>query len=942
MRKLRKGATLVQEYTRFVLFVSIGTLARATDRYFQRFLNYFGVNLEAGTHVRIVHFDAQEDAAAAQIPSSSREDGPLDNRCLTFVEGQTPDEESLQKLEQKGTFHFHQPDWATKAGQAKEDAGTGGNARTGRALFEAARLQVDKAIDDTVREFLAYSRQQAKVIGSKADPDGAVLQVVLTYSTPGGVGPGVKHEMVRLIERRARHLGAHVKVMSMGMGLGSIPPINPAQGIRNEVAFLHYAQADQVADLDYVGNDGSPSHPASESAVLLTNQNEFGEISTLQQFLGMVGYFKFQIACTAPGRLLTERIVDIEKNREFDDHGGPCWISTMGLSIISVDVDRVLAFAGYELMDALCTRTLTPPDSRVVRKEVLATARDLKILEQPDEPLASACVAQSELLGAAGLHDRLAGVFHARPDARFGFRLCRQLPSALRHCITRELSQNLIPALQEESRSLLKKAVKRIKDEVSQWLKLPDALKRAQASLASWRAAVKQFSDSNAETTRAAIESLKPLEQTLSDTEDEIERLAQESWLLRLLKPFTMARINRTYMLTGVAALRCHAEIELRNVLAQEVYRPLEATIAEEETRINSVVARVEALVERAKSKKEEIASVPADRLAPVGYEIVNREFLMHRIAQMFERMGGPRKITDGVFHSFLEQFGSIEGLLAGDLDETEGLLTPILEVPFEEAVRAMDVLTVFREEHPEPAKQKQIIEQQVRQAAGRLMVTGEAGKRVPWIKIAGVGSVEGASWFLKLLREADHVPSEWMPSEHGDPYSVSLLMYRTGISLDSLLQQIRRRHGVDHRSLTPDSGPDPITHVLPSVRPDRNELARTMVRALAIGAIREQAGLFAVVDSTTGDVAKGHEPGEFRRTLAKVYPARVDLTIRFVKGLISDRPGILEQLRLLREKAKNANTGIAKLIDGQAVTDVEKEADDLWLFLKRVPDGRT
>jgi len=445
--------------------------------------------------------------------------------------------------------------------------------------------------------------------------------------------------------------------------------------------------------------------------------------------------------------------------------------------------------------------------------------------------------------------------------------------------------------------------------------------------------------ETSAETARAQAESLQPVRETLGDTEEQIEALARRSAFVRFFRPFTIARLARTYRAAAETGLRGEAELALREGLDRHLFRPLRAALRQALATVDGLIARLEALRDRAATGLQGVAAAPAQRLTPVGLELATNAFCQRRTDGFIVDLGGPEKLTRRLFDALLASAGSLTGLTEGDLEAAEERVLSLCRAPFEPFAEAMDVLTVFGEEFPDRATRRDLFEQLIQEAAGRLQVTGEAGRVVPWLKIAGVGSAAAGEEASALLKDADGFPGEWLTADHGDRCTLLLVMYRSAIAVAGLLENLKRRRALmAPRPLTVESGADPIIHLLPSIRPSEVELRATIVRGLVGGSLRRVDQLVSSIDPTTDEVHLGVDGQEAQRFLAREFGARTRLTVDFVRAVGRRRQEVLAELASLEQEFARGQEGLAELIDRQAVATVRAETDRLWPYLKRLP----
>jgi hypothetical protein len=469
-----------------------------------------------------------------------------------------------------------------------------------------------------------------------------------------------------------------------------------------------------------------------------------------------------------------------------------------------------------------------------------------------------------------------------------------------------------------------------IRQEMDTCMVRMDGVRRSRRYLADLQTILAQSARTNAEVSRAVPERARPNQKMLSDIEEQSEQLAQQNAVVRAFQFLTVRRLIHTYLLAAEADLRCQAELTVRTALDQYLYRPLLATIGQEVARVDGHVARLEALRDRAATGAKDMANLPSDYLVSVGIEFATAEFCVRKTRLLIADLGGTKEATRRVFQTFLEQVKSLDVLRDRDLDAVERTLVPICQKLFEDTIKAMDVLTIFAEEFAEPGRQREVVEQLVREASGRLVVTGEAGRQIPWIKIVGFGTAAGAEGFLRLLRDTDHEIGEWLPCDHGDRYSVTLVMYRSQVSLEGHLRHLRRRLLEGAPTMTVDSGADPIIWLLPSADPGPEEVAATIVRGLAAGGISQSGTLFSHIDPETGESSLGGNAAEVHRALAESYVARLHLTLDFVRALATRHDETLAHLKALRAVLGNSGSVLAELLGEEVIQAVEQNAQDL------------
>jgi len=664
-------ASLADQHRRkaFTVVVGLGSSGcNAVDRY-AACCQQHGKDLHDGRIVRILKIDAQANEGAAS-PLTVGAPGTHTGPPVTFIPAQVPDADSLERTEAKGEFWSNDRDWASKEGQAMHTAGSGNDPRYASTVFACIRAQVRKELSALMRVYLDYRRQEANITTGDPEPDGNALRLILICSLLGGTGPGMRDAVKQEVATLAEQYGVTVRLLTIVMGLGTIDPVNPPQGVRNVIDSLQYAQAAQVCSLDYVNGDGPVRQSISESTILLTNQNRFGEIPTLERFLHSIGVFLYHYVLTDIGSQLDDRIVDIEKSNAADDHGGPCRTSTFGLSILHLDAVRFRRYAGANQMHQLCVAALGEPANRQsVRQAALRDARALSILETENEPLASQQVAQLDGLSGVGLFERIPSVYDERVRGQIGFALCEAQARARRWTLEVELARNLVPALRESCRRLCQQAASAIRQTLAFPMQKVDVLRCRQAYLADSRGILEHSAERNDAAARGVADSMRAIEENLAGQEREFEQLAAMGRLGRLFHFARVNELNSAYRLQVEAELRGEAMLAVRHALAQNLFRPLLIMIGEETAATDANIARMQALRDRKAMEMAALANQPAEQVVPVGIELVGPEFLARRTAGLVSGLGGAESVTHRVFQAFLGRIGALENLAKLNLE---------------------------------------------------------------------------------------------------------------------------------------------------------------------------------------------------------------------------------------------------------------------------------
>ncbi len=216
-------------------------------------------------------------------------DSDMDKMTLgpnEFMPVTLPDAESLEKAERAGSLWPMEANWFKKPGVSKDNNGTGGNGRTGHGLVKLNNNRTHKRIRRYLRNCGDY-QQQRQVIDKSNDKNAVnmPITVVVCLSLLGGFGPGTLIELLKIIRQEANELKLPVRIVVLGMCMGSIEPIDKETAARNQEMLYRELQAYLVGQYRNIREDHAMQQPLCDSLILISNTNNHGEFDNLDNLI---------------------------------------------------------------------------------------------------------------------------------------------------------------------------------------------------------------------------------------------------------------------------------------------------------------------------------------------------------------------------------------------------------------------------------------------------------------------------------------------------------------------------------------------------------------------------------------------------------------------------------------------------------------------------------
>jgi hypothetical protein len=858
-----------------------------------------------------------------------------------FMPVSLPDAESLKKAEGAGSLWPMRPDWFRKPGVSKDNRGTGGNGRTGRALIN---LNINR-IRKRIRRYLCNCRdyQQQRQVIDKTDDKNAVnmpITVVVCLSFTGGFGTGTLITILKIIREEATELKLPVRIVVLGMCMGSIEPIDKEAAARNQEMLCRELQAYLVGQYRDINDDDHAIHQLlCDSVILISNRNNHGEFRNLDNLITLAAQYIFYLLHTPLGRAIQEKAVDIEENWTRDDLGGQKFVSTMGLSKIHLDLPRVIYSAAHKLLNLFLGTLLTNKKQPQAVKEADIVAAELAIAETETKNLACRRLHCLSGYGNADAAEYGIAAFRQRSGHGWGFNHCCDLGNASSYTLDVELIQRLRPQMHREYEKFYAESANAIGNKILTLLQEPDGLSKATQFIEALIERTEAFKKGNNKKLELAQSKKKSIDDMLGLARDTLNRLKGIFWLWRFFCFSMKKKVQRIYPVYTEAAVRNRFEITARVILANKFYPSIMHFLTEQLAQAHKLGGNILAVGNDVGDEAKRLQNLNSVLTVPVGKQLATPEFIEHQYKVVVGFEGGEEKVFEKIFSEF---HGRYQNLIAFNHNNLNDIKETLLEYCLDMTNRdlsALNVIDVFKASCSSSAELKDLIGQGLRESNGRLTITGEADEIIPKIKFICVKDRSVGEWIVKIANEIDSSNGIWQLVEIDDPNTILFFQQRCRISMSRLINDTaalwKMPESFEERAKL---GSDPIITLLPPANCSTDEKHIVVAMGLASGCLKKSSRGYELNGQHDDPICLGTDLATIIEYIKNDYPTLVRLYRSFVKNLATNPREIFSSLEG-RTRRDAANDGdISSELGQRPFSKAREIADALMPYLRRMP----
>jgi hypothetical protein len=857
-----------------------------------------------------------------------------------FMPVTLPDAESLEKAEQAGLLWPMKPNWFRKPGVSKDNHGTGGNSRTGHGLIKLNINRTRKRIRRYLRNCGDY-QQQRQVIDKSDDKNSVnmLITVVVCLSFVGGFGTGTLTTLLKIIRQEATELKLPVRIVVLGMCMGSIEPVDKEAAARNQEMISRELQAYLVGQYRDINDDHTIHQMLCDSVLLISNANNHGEFGNLDNLISLAAQYIFYLLHTPLGRAIQEKAVDIEETWIKDELGGRRFVSTISFSKIHVDLLHIIYSAAHKLVDLFLKKLLINKKQPMAVKEADIVAAELAIAETETKHLACRRLHCLSGYGNADAAEYGIAVFRQRCGHGWGFNHCCDLGNASSYTLDIEIPQRLKPQMHREFEKFAAESTNAIRNKVLTLLQEPDGLSKAIHFLESFIERIEGFKKANNKKLELAQSKKKSIDDMLGHARDILNSLKGKFWLWRFFCFAMKKQVRRIFPIYTESAVRNRLEIAARVILANEFFPSLQQFLTEQLAEIHKLTGNIITVSTDVGAEANRLQNFNPVLKVPVGKELATPEFIEQQYKIVLGIEDGQEKVFEKIFGEF---HGWYKNLIAFNHHNLNDIKETLLEYCLDIAKRdlsTLNVIDVFKASCSSSAELKDLIEQCLRESNGRLRITGEADEIIPTIKFIAAKDRSVGEWIVKTANEIDPRNGEWQLVEINDPHTIVFFQQRCRISMTRLINDTAKLWK------TPESfeacaklGADPITALLPHAGCSIHEKHTVVAMGLVSGCLKKSNRGYELNGQYQDTVCLGADLGKIVDYIKNDYPTLVKLYRSFVKKLAINPQEIISSLdRHIWGDASNNGDLLAQL-GKKSFIKAREIADALMPYIRRMP----
>ena len=850
------------------------------------------------------------------------------------------DNESLQKAEEDGKLWFMPANWHRQPGVAKDNVGSGGNPRTGKALGKLNINKGTKKIRMMLRQLQDYSTQRQ--IMESADNEkitSAPITIVVCTSLLGGFGSGNTVTILQIIRKLERELKLSIRIVVLGLVLGTLEPTDKLTAARNQEMLLRQLDSCMVGQMEDIQNQSPQRQLLCDSLVLMSNANNHGEIDSIDKVISHVANYVFSLFHSPLGSQVLERCVDIEETWPDDENGGKLWASTSAITKIHLDVPLIIRGVAYKLLNIFFDRILNDQPIKQAAKQAEALCLEQMLNEDGTKNLASQRLTRSDGGGGTNTVEDTIRVFRDRSGGRGGFQGCCDIANASKYTLAVYLQRNVTPVITRQADCTTENVIRSLSNAAAINLQRPDGLIFTRQFLEATASRIKTFSEANAKKLRNAQAKKKSIDDRLSAAHTLVKKLQNRNPIIRFFSFGAKKKCHQIFGLQTEQAIKTTVEIKARVELANDIYPTILESIAKTLQTIQKACENALKMKNQVYSEIRRLEHFSPILQVPVGIELADKAMIQDKYHDTLQAEGGPEKVFDLIFTHFQSLFTD---LLAFYHNRSVGSIQKALaEYCAGIGSRRLDHLNIIdalEEYAPGDREKNRLVDQAIRESSGSLRTTGEGGSNIPTIKFIGTGHSHRGLWLEKTANHIDKTDGQWKSVETGDNNTIIFWQQRAQVSIRRLIHwtsSIWQKPKTTREMVR--LGACPVTTLAPTSYDNPLQLQSCAAMGLVTGQI-QKLDIFNDPYEDTNESKTTVDYDVLIRHLESNLPLRTNIYRQFVINVAINHKKLISSLK---NPSQIGNAMYAELIDeiGQPAFDKAAEvAKSLFPHLSRLP----
>jgi hypothetical protein len=848
------------------------------------------------------------------------------------------DSESLQKAEKNGDLWFMPPDWYLKPGVAKDNAGSGGNPRTGNALGIININDLTKKIRNKLRLCQDYSKQREILCSSEDEKiANASVTVLVCISSLGGFGNGNVYTILKVLHKLQSELELKMKIVLLVMTMGTLEPIDKIAAARNQEMLLRQLDSCMIGQFKDIQDKSSTMRALCDSMLLFSNVNNFGETNSIDKVISHVSNYMFTLFHTTLGNQILEKWVDIEESWPDEENGGKSWASTAAITKIHLDTPRIIKCVSYKLLEIFFNRILLDNHINQAHKEADLICAQQMLEEKGAKNLAFQRLVRPEINGSTDVIDDTIRVFHDRSGSRSGYEGCCNLANSSRYILSIHLQRNVNTLISRQAELTAENVKKALHNSTITHLQRTDGLSFTRQFLEAVSANIISYTEANAKKLNNAQAIKKSIDDRLSIGHTLIKKLGSRNSIFRFFSFGVKRKCREIFTFQTEQAIKTAVEIKIRAELTNEVYPSILEFVSEKLKTVRNACEKALEIKNDVQIEAKRLENFNPLLLVPIGLELADAKLINANFNHAVEIEGGTDKVFSKIFGEFQSNFANLAAFnLYGD--QIKDVLFDYCLGLTNTRLKGLNVIDALEEYAPTAAEKNRLIDQAIRESSGSVRTAGEGGRSIPTMKFIGAGDCTRIQWLEKMTDSIDKTSGQWKSFETGDKNTIIFFQQRSQVSVSRI---IKWTSGLWQKPENFEEfiklSSSPVMAFAPTSCDSPEQLKTIAAMGVAIEVIENinKSENLYLNDSNNLSCM------DFEHTMAKLQsnlPLRVDIYRQFVIDVAIDYKRIVSKLNSLVQYADNNDHDFFEKMGDENFIRAINIAKVIYPHLSRLP----
>jgi hypothetical protein len=870
---------------------------------------------DTNLHVQYVLFDFKTGGQANEMALIAA--GEVDD---LFAPGEhvaavlQNDPEFLARAEREGLLRSLPDDWIRNPGASLDNTGASGDPRVGRTLAIVNEHFLTKKLQQAIQNAFAHDRQARLVLrGEGVESRSTRVAVRFHFSAAGATGNGTLYWFLNKGARiSSENSGVSTKVVLDGIIRANLATHDNVNADLNELALLKQLRA--LASGQYVDPETGQVIPCPYHLLFLeSSQNCHGTMTTLDELLCHEGRSDFIFWHTAAGRIIRERLSDIE-SWEFDEYGDPRQVFTRSCAGISRSQKRLEDYCCNQGGALFAESLLAEGNTVDICKQAAGLARLYRIVESDQDNQITADMLKPNEFDGENIPDRTRASFTDRLEGTRGLQRAAAAADAIDDMRNNDIGETFEPLMQKQARIKLDAVKEKLSALSDQCMRKLSGLWESRQILAFLKLGAESSLQAVVSKINNLQELVQPHEEILAEATEQLQQFEERGWLYRVYNRLLIGRVAVSFEESGQAALNCDLQIAACTIAVEDFLTPLLEYLDCKLAWLSDWGQKLQLLSQSFRQKAENVEQESTSLSSLPGFELTTSEYLLHQFSQYLNRLGDKEGFASESLSRFLTKNDSLAGLPEAPIAECEELFTSACDELFRPMIGNTDVVSEFKRLYPDNNTQEKIFEQLILQSEGRLSTTGEVNHQVPWLKVVSVPRLEHAEWARQLCEKVDKKAGKWEVAVHSNPDTIAVMQLRGSISLTPFIKRIEPSDNPEQWTKIVSHAPEPASALMVGPNPTARQFRRVLAKAIAADLLTEDDGSFALKCPYGKTLALGSDYESVEHKLHPQWRLLAFIESTFGRDIVITEERVTARLEDLQQKLKSADASDKRL----------------------------